>query len=203
MNMIMKALKIFWGIFALLLLMKVLLGVAPTSLNLSFVDNILSKITEAKEEKLTFALEARKGLVLATIKGCIKEYKAGIYEKGYAYDTQGQCMNGLCSLTVEFKQEIPKKVQLYVQKNAACTLQTFEVPKTLDTIGYQVNLQLTKSQKEHLGINQEDQISLEHSTGYSFSGKDRFYYYDEPLTQDALSVNDEILTDVYFRQKSK
>ncbi len=71
------------------------------------------------------------------------------------------------------------------------------------SLGYQVNLQLTKSQKEHLGINQEDQISLEHSTGYSFSGKDRFYYYDEPLTQDALSVNDEILTDVYFRQKSK
>ncbi|NOR56536.1 MAG: hypothetical protein GQ531_10040 [Sulfurovum sp.] len=203
MDMIMKALKVFWGIFALLLVVKIVVGIAPTSLNFSFVDGIMTKITEAKEDRLTFALEARKGMVLSTIKGCIKEHNAGIYERGYSYGTQGQCMNGLCSLTVEFNQEIPKKVQLYVQKNAACVLQTFEVPKTLETIGYQVNLQLSQIQKEHLGIKQDDKIILEHSNGYSFSGKDRFYYYDAALTEDMLSVNDAVLTSVYFTQKSK
>lgn len=203
MNMIIKALKVFWGIVVLLLLVKIALGVAPEKLNFSFLDGIVNKVTEAKGDIPTFQLEARKGLVLATVKGCIKEYKAGIYERGYGYDTQGQCMNGLCSLTVEFNEEIPKKIQLYVERNAECILQTFEVPKTLETIGYQVDLQLSKSQKKHFGIHEDDNIVLDRANGHSFSGDERIYYYSEALTEDTLLVNDAIVTSVHFRQKSK
>jgi len=199
MHMMMKALKAFWIIIALVIVVRFALIYMPTGFNVSFIDNIMNKITEAKEDTLTFPLKERKGFVLATIKGCIKDYKAGVHERGYSYDTSGQCMNGLCSLTVEFTQEVPKKVQLYVQNNGDCTLQTFKVPKTLETVGYMVNLQLTKLQKEHLGIAEGDEVKLEQANGHSFSGKDKFYYYDEPLNQDKLSVNDEDLSSIYFK----
>lgn len=200
MEILFKLLKVFWGIFALLLLVKIVLAYAPKTLDFSFIDSVIHKITEAKEDKLTFKLASQKGLVLPTIEGCIKEHKSGIVERGYSYDTQGQCMNGMCTLTVAFNQDVPKQVQLYVKKNDACVLHTFEVPKTLDTIGYQVNLQLSKSQKKHFGIHPEDEIRLEHANAYSFSGEERLYYYDKPLKEDTLLVNDAMVTRVHFSQ---
>jgi len=198
MDMMMKGLKVFWGILALVIVIRLLLAYVPTGLNFSFVDTIMSKITEAKEETLSFSMVEQKGMVLATTKGCIKEYKAGVYEKGYAYGTNGNCMNGLCSLTVEFTQEIPKKVQLYVENYNTCTLQSYTVPKTLEILGYTVNLQLSKIQKKHLNIHEGDEVKLEHATGHYFSNKDRFYYYDTPLKEDTLLVNDKIVATVHF-----
>ena len=57
----------------------------------------------------------------------------------------------------------------------------------------------SKIQKEHLGIEDGDEIKLEQARGHSFEGKERLYYYNNPRQEDMLIVNDKVVATVNFK----
>jgi len=200
MRIILKMLLIFWGIVLAGMLVKSL-----TSIKIEKFDfNFLQKNTQVKNNDTTtyFPLQKRYGLKLQGYEGCVKDYTAGKYERGFSYSTSSMCMNGECELNVEFQEKIPKKIKLYIKSVNDCSLKEFEVPKTLDAIGYFINLQLSTKQKAKLGIHAGDQIRVEHANGYSLSGNKQFYFYDTPIDKDNIVVNDTIVGEVFFNKNA-
>ena len=213
MEKLMKVLLVFWGIVLVSMALKFLSSILPNKIDFSFSDYIntdaiskmlhISTPDNAVDENLIyFPLQKRYGLNLQGYEGCVKDYTAGKYERGFSYSTSSMCMNGECELNVEFQEKIPKKIKLYIKSVNDCSLKEFEVPKTLDAIGYFVNLQLTPKQKTKLGIHSGDKIRLEHANGYSLSGNKQFYFYDIPVDKDNIVVNDTIVGEVLFNKNA-
>ena len=213
MEKIVKILLIFWGIVFVTVGLKYVSTLLPNKIDFSFSDYIntdtISKAlhistpdNSENENLIYFPLQKRYGLNLQGYEGCIKDFTAGKHEKGFNYSTNSMCMNGNCELNVEFEEKIPKKIKLYIKNNDDCSLKEFKVPKTLDEIGYFVNLQLSPIQKVNLDIHTGDKIRLEQANGYSLSGSKQYYFYDTPIDKDNIVVNDTIVGEVFFNKNA-
>ena len=145
-----------------------------------------------------FPLKEQYGVILKNTKSCQVDSKSLLMEEGYNYSTNSSCINGSCTLSVDFSGKIPKELSVYVDKGGDCTLKKIQVKEHLEVIGYVVNLQLSQAEKDKLHIKENDEIRLAHSNGYSLNNVNKFYFYKNKILEDDILVNDKKKGKVYF-----
>ena len=194
----MKFILIFWGIVLFAIVIKALIDFLPKKFDFSFKNNIITSNNSKQDNEIHLPLQEQYGFILDNVQSCTKNYKSGIYQKGYSFNTSGQCSNDFCKLTIELKEKIPKTISLYIKNGNDCNLQEFSVPKVLNTIGYYIDLQLTDVQKNNLGIITGDKIRLKQASGYSIDSQHQLYFYTSKVSEDTILINDENKGKVYF-----
>lgn len=204
MEKVVKALSLFWGIvISVVVIHYLLVNVNYSSIIPDVKQGFTAIIKKAdifpKKEKdaITFPLKKTAEMVLENTKSCIKDNRYHFYPK--YLDTSSHCMNNQCTVSVSFKNDIPKKVGLYVEENGKCIGKYFEVASKLHENGARVDLQLTSAQKKKLGISLGDEIRLRHANGYTLDTQHKYYYYDHILLGDDIMVNDKKRGIVYFK----
>ena len=201
MRIVLKILLIFWGIVLVGILIKALTNVKIENFDFDFFKK-MTQLNSKDEQTIYFPLQKQNGFVIHGYKSCVKDYKSALQVKGYNFDTMGSCYNDSCEIQIKFKTKIPQTVKLYINANNDCTLKEFNVPKTLNTIGYFVNLKLSEKQKNDLGIHREDKIRLENANGYELGSNSQLYFYDTQFTEDNILVNDTVVRKVFFTKNA-
>ncbi len=201
MRIVLKILLMFWGIILAGILIKALTNIKVENFDFDFLQKV-SQFNNKNDQTIYFPLQEQNGFVIHGYKSCVKDYKSAFYVKGYSFNTSGSCYNNSCKIQIEFKEKIPQAVKLYIKSDNDCKLKEFNVPKTLNTIGYFVNLQLSEKQKSDLTIQSGDKIRLEHANGYSLSANTQLYFYDTQFSEDNILVNDTIVGQVFFNKNA-
>ena len=204
-NILKKALFIFVAIILLVILALQTVKLLSSDLDSLSLNKSDINVANLKDEKdiIYFPLQTQYGFTLDGVKGCTKDYNSAIIEKGYNYSTSGSCLNGACTLKISFSEKIPKDISLYVIKNGQCELEKFEVPSSLDIVGYSVDLQLTQTQKNNLSITHGDKVRLKEANGHSIDRKKQIYFYNNKLAGDTILVNGKAKGKVYFSKKAR
>ena len=210
MEKVVKALSLFWGIVISIIVLRYILvkvdygNIVPTMRQeiSTLIDTASTYKSDKKNEKdvITFPLTKTVEMVLEHTKSCIKDNRYHFYPK--YLDTSSHCMNEECTISVSFKDTVPKKVGLYVEENGQCVGKYFEVASRLKESGTRVDLQLTEAQKNLLGISLGDEVRLRHANGYTLDSIHKYYYYDHVLIGDDIMVNNEKRGIVYFKSQS-
>ena len=198
MKILVKFILIFWGIVLGVIVIKSLINFLPKDFDFSFENNIATSSQPKQDNEIYLPLQKQYGFTLDNVQGCVQNYKSGIYQKGYNFDTSGQCWNDICKLTIQFQEKIPKTINLYIKHGSDCNLQKFNVPKVLNTIGYYVDLQLTDTQKQNLGISPGDKIQLKQANGYTIDSQHQLYFYTNKISEDTILINNNNKGKIYF-----
>ena len=200
-QLIIKILSIFWGIVLFSIVIKALVDYIPKkNWNLSVDGKVNIKKSLHNTDVLYFPLKERYGFTLEGYESCIKNSQSAIYKQGYTFNTNGSCWNNNCSLHITFSEKIPKSVDLFIKQDNTCITKNFLVPKGLNTMSYYVDLQLSQSQKQQLGIVDGNKIRLEHANGYSLDSTHQYYTYSTKRTKDNILVNDKNVGEIYFSE---
>ena len=150
-------------------------------------------------------LYKKYGMKLDNISSC-PIFLPGTLEKDtrckqpHAYNTSSSCMNGNCSMTVEFGDEIPESVALCVKQGDNCVLKHFNVPKNPEVVGYTASFELTPEIKSQLDIQSwEDEITFENANGHSLEDNIYTVSYESMPIEDNLMVNGQVKLKVKFK----
>ena len=193
---ILKYVIYFWGFVFIVFGMKFLTSNADMVLEAPH--KLLNKLNEIKKDidlkqndlyVMYLDMHAKKGVTIDGVSAC-KDTTHPLVSSMHS-----SCWNGECSIQAEFKNEIPKMIDLKVKVGLSknCVLQTFEVEKNIETVGYRVELIFDEVTKRKLHIDEDVyEIAFSQSIGYSRTEKNGVTHivfdFEEPLKEDFLVV---------------
>jgi len=164
------------------------------------LNNVLDSIEKEYDNKsVYFPLKEQYGFTLNDTESCAQEKTSLLTDQ--TYNLNSNCWNDSCSINIKFLETIPQNISLALLKNGKCVVEEVKVPKSLDTVGYFVDLKLTQKQQDKLSILNQNKVRLSEATGYSLNSKEHLYFYETKLLQDEILVDGKNKGTIYFSKQ--
>jgi len=173
---------------------------AATSTEENYNQNVSFNSTQAI---IDTTLKANYGFEFKNIKLCKNKDVATIYRLGETTYQSHFCLNGLCSLTVEYNEALNNKtveIELYQQIDSnKCEWKT--IKQLILPISYYADIEITKEIVNNLKLPDSYDIKTYKAHGFSsyklFSNKKITLKYNKPIKEDKITIGDKEIKIIF------
>jgi len=211
-EIIKKGLIYFWGITFVIVGLKIFFDYIDTISDTvtTTISTVNTTITETTEDFNAYKLPIKEKFTLRVegVNSCQSELKEK-FNLGLSDESiqavRNECSDDVCELVVDFKNEVPKFIEIAIKENADdyCNVKRFKVKSKYISSRYVVEVVMTDELREKLsGLNSIDEISLENAKSSQIlkeSGSSiNTFTYSEKVEKDVMIINGKKRVEVRF-----
>jgi len=192
-----------WAIVAIVLALKILSGYIPDKyLHFLITGELKEERLKELKEEIIRPIYPLKAFILKDYNQCKKDNNLGDFNY-QINNVSSTCKKDKCDIYLEFREEIPKLISLYIKKENKCIIKNFPTKDNIKNIGYFINLKLSYEDMKKFKIKNKNKINLTKAYKKEMSIENQYYFYKNLINSDIITYENEIKGEVFFIKRKK